>query len=91
MLDRGDILLKDCETKNSQLVERLDFLCMVVEDNPANLQKAESLRRTVLGELYPYKGRFRRIRAENEHLLACLFSSEPVVQTQNFHKKNIAT
>ena len=65
---------------------------MVVEDDRPNLQKAESLRNTVLGEFSPYKGRFRRTRTENKHLLACLFSSEPVVQTpmvaKSFDKKD---
>ena len=87
--------MKDFETKKSQLVEKLDFSCMVVEDDPEKLETAESLRNTVLGEFSPYKGRFRKTRTENKHILACLFSSEPVVQTpivaQSFHKKIIVT
>ena len=60
MFNRGDVLLKDFETKNSQLVVKLEYLCLVLEDKPENLSKNESLRNTMLVEFSPYKGRFRR-------------------------------
>ena len=71
IFNRGDVLLKDFETKNSQLVEKTEFLCLVLEDEPENLSKAELLRNAMIGEFSQYKGWFRRQRYENKHLLAC--------------------
>ena len=60
-----------------------------MEDEPENLSKAELLRNTMIGEFS--QGLFRKQRSENKHLLACLFTSEPVqtpVVTQNFGRKD---
>ena len=69
--------MRDFEDKNVTFVEKLDHLTFLLEDDPGQKETVESLRYSLVGEYSPYKGKFRKMRVENQHLLACLFTSEP--------------
>ena len=52
-------------------------MTLLPEDDPGQQEKIESLRYTLVGKYNPYKGKFRKMNAENQDPFSCLFTSEP--------------
>ena len=53
---QGEILLKDYNMKNADLVEKLNFLVMLFDDNIEKCREDISLRNKTVGEDQPYIG-----------------------------------
>ena len=77
LIDKGEALLDNFESKNNTLVTKLDYLSFLFEGEPDKKAPVDDLRYATVATFSPYKGKFRKIRVDNKHLLSCLFSSEP--------------
>ena len=78
LFSKGQSRLSDFENKNSLLLEKLDYMMLKLEFSDVEQHgKAESLRNRMVGESYPYKGKFRKMRVEYQNPLSCLFNSQP--------------
>ena len=49
LLDKGDAWLRDFEGKNVTLVEKFDYLTILLEDDPGQMETVESLRYSHVG------------------------------------------
>ena len=83
LLVKGDTLLANFTTKNSSLLEKMEYLLLKLEfSDPEQHAKVESLRNK--GEALPYQGRFRKLR-KNEKIPQG--KSLPVKSVQKRHAR----